>query len=735
MKRLALIGSWRRLGIQAGLLAGLGLAFVGGTEKPAEAGGDCPLEAECTFKKPNFLILLDYSSSMADDFEPGLTRWEAAVEAVNNIITTDNGFFNESMHISLMRFGHDPVPNVDGIPATEDTTIPNDPGAATGYPLLDGQSLDVPWYDVDNVEQGYYECNGEAVTDFLEQIGPPTECQLGQACIGTWTNGAMRLAQSTIAQARVDFPDDLTPMEERFYAVLLLTDGVWHGVDGDTDPGEPPEENPALTAADLFNTDNVATYVVAFGDAAGDGFADEVAMAGGTMTAIAAGAGELEAALEEVVDSIEQEIIIPQCTSGLPRIMVILDASSSMLNVDGVSGAMDETGWDQAREALAGANSIFDVPIIGINNQPVEDLVHLGLLTFGSEAPVEETVLVDYGPCMKDNFAWALEPDTSCGPGCADPWAGPPIIWSFQGPTSPGYPGFDQDTYSRMPQCSLGVQPGLCTGSATYTHRGLELAANNITAYQADPPALYPIDASTVYANILITDGLYDTHSTDAQVEAALADLYTNLDATTYVIGFGDGIGESQLANMACWGSGGSGLPCASGTVPHFTAASQMELEEALDAIIEGLNFDPCCAFNDCSFNPEPTTGEVDPMTSDDDGGSSSAGDTMGLTAGDTTAAGTTQGLDDTSGEPTTTGATASSGEGTSTGAAVTTAPVTTTPVGDSGSDDGDTDTDSAGATDPGGCSCTTDSNAPDGWMFGLFGLGLLSLGRRRRKR
>ncbi|MBL4684565.1 MAG: hypothetical protein JKY37_08255 [Nannocystaceae bacterium] len=354
MKRLALIGSWRRLGIQAGLLAGLGLAFVGGTEKPAEAGGDCPLEAECTFKKPNFLILLDYSSSMADDFEPGLTRWEAAVEAVNNIITTDNGFFNESMHISLMRFGHDPVPNVDGIPATEDTTIPNDPGAATGYPLLDGQSLDVPWYDVDNVEQGYYECNGEAVTDFLEQIGPPTECQLGQACIGTWTNGAMRLAQSTIAQARVDFPDDLTPMEGRFYAVLLLTDGVWHGVDGDTDPGEPPEENPALTAADLFNTDNVATYVVAFGDAAGDGFADEVAMAGGTMTAIAAGAGELEAALEEVVDSIEQEIIIPQCTSGLPRIMVILDASSSMLNVDGASGAMDETGWDQAREALAG---------------------------------------------------------------------------------------------------------------------------------------------------------------------------------------------------------------------------------------------------------------------------------------------------------------------------------------------------------------------------------------------
>ena len=39
MRRLALIGSWRRLGVQAGLLAGLGLAFVGSQEKPAGAGG------------------------------------------------------------------------------------------------------------------------------------------------------------------------------------------------------------------------------------------------------------------------------------------------------------------------------------------------------------------------------------------------------------------------------------------------------------------------------------------------------------------------------------------------------------------------------------------------------------------------------------------------------------------------------------------------------------------------
>lgn len=736
MKKLALIGSWRRLGIQAGLLAGLGLAFVGGTEKPAEAGGECPLEEECTFKKPNFLIIVDYSSSMDENFEPGLTRWEAAVEAINNIITTDNGFFNESMHIALMRFGHDPEPNVEGDPGTENTPINNDPGGMVGYPLLDGNSLDVPWYDTDNVAGGYYECNGQEIIDFLEMLPPPTTCQVGQACIGTWTNGAMQRAQSVIAQTRADFPEDLTPMEERFYAILLLTDGEWHDVDGQGNAGEPPEQNPALTAADLFNIDDVPTYVVALGAAVGLGFADEIAAAGGTTEAIEAGAGELVGALEDVVEDIENSVIIPECVSGLPRLMVILDASSSMLNVTNPmtmmqeAGGMNETGWDQARDALSGDNSIFDVQVAGLSNQPVEDLVHLGLLTFGSEEPPEETILVDYGPCMKDNFGWALDPETSCGPGCADPWGGPPIIWSFQDPGSAMYPGFDQATYSRMPQCSLGVTPNLCTGSATYTHRGLELAANNIINYQMNPPALYPISPATVYANILITDGLYDTYSTDAQVEAAMSDLYNNLDATTYVIGFGDNIDIGQLADMACWGSGGAGLPCAGGSVGHFTAGSQMELEEALQTIIEGLNFDPCCAFNDCSFNPEPTTGEPDPMTSDDDGGSSSTGDSMGVTAGEDTStsdAPTTGGADTTEGSVDTT-----AGDGSSTGVATTMQPLTTAGMDDAGSDD-ESGGEDAGITDPEGCSCTTTDDTPNGWLFGLAGLGLLGLRRRRR--
>ena len=62
MKRLSQIGSWKRLGLQAALLVGLGAAFViNSGEQVATAGPDCLEEGDCTFKKPNFLII------MADD--------------------------------------------------------------------------------------------------------------------------------------------------------------------------------------------------------------------------------------------------------------------------------------------------------------------------------------------------------------------------------------------------------------------------------------------------------------------------------------------------------------------------------------------------------------------------------------------------------------------------------------------------------------------------------------------
>lgn len=135
-----------------------------------------------------------------------------------------------------------------------------------------------------------------------------------------------------------------------------------------------------------------------------------------------------------------------------------------------------------------------------------------------------------------------------------------------------------------------------------------------------DPNFPYPANNSTIYANILITDGQYSGYSTDAQVQAELTQMY-NKGIVTYVIGFGDGVDTpqamAQLNKMADWGSGNM--------LDYYDAGNQMELENAFKMILEGIEFDPCCSFNDCSVNPEPNTDEnecnpLEPDTCSDTG-------------------------------------------------------------------------------------------------------------------
>jgi hypothetical protein len=164
-------------------------------------------------------------------------------------------------------------------------------------------------------------------------------------------------------------------------------------------------------------------------------------------------------------------------------------------------------------------------------------------------------------------------------------------------------------TIAHMPRCDSGLEmfPASCTGSGTYTHRGLQLVRDNQAAYHADAMANGEADGSTQYVNILITDGQYVGFSTDSQVAAPLVAM-ASAGVPTFIVGFGGGLAsevvQEQLVNMAGWG----------GTAQPYFAASQAELELALRSIIEGLNFDPCCQFNDCSENPEPTGGEADPL-------------------------------------------------------------------------------------------------------------------------
>lgn len=703
--------SGHRIALQLGLLAGVGLAFViGGREQPAIAGGDdCPTEDECSFKKPALMILMDYSTSMNEvwDQDTQATRWEVTVDVIKQV-TAPNTFLSDNMRLALIRFGHDPNPGA------AQTMIPNELSG-----IVDGQALDVEW---DDSNEAWYECNGQAIADALDAAGAPMNGSLFG--IGTWTKGALDRSAAEIAQTVADHPED---DGERVYLNVLVTDGAWTGVDGTTTL-TPASQNPAITASDLFDNEGVRTYVVAVaGDPQAEAAADETAMAGGTTEALDGDTPELLAeAVGDVVQSIIDEFVIPECVGGLPRVMVLLDGSSSMLNVMGGTefGAMGQTGWDQARDALAGEMSLFDVEVDG--GQALEDVVHLGLTVFGHNAPGdgEQKLVVQYGPCMRDNFEWALDPVTSCSePGCTDPWGGPPIQWTFQD-GSVVDPEFDQQTISHMPQCA--GNNAFCSGSGTYTHLGLELIKDNQIQYHADsqqPDALYPTNDGTQYVNILITDGQYLGYSTDAQVQAELEAMYAS-GITTYVIGFGDGVNtpqaEAQLQSMAGWGSGG--------VEDFIDADNQLELSAALAGIVNGIDFDPCCAFNDCSVTPEPTTNEPDPVPPPPDTGEEAETEESGMeeTATEDTGMEETATEEDTGMEETATeedtatddpGMTESESES------------------ESESDSGETgipvDDGQPGGPD---CNCSTDGPRRGGPLaVALFAVGGLLLRRRRR--
>jgi hypothetical protein len=720
MKHL-LGSSWQRLGLQIALLSGIGLAFMVGSHRPlvhAEGGGDCPEEGECTFKKPNVMLIVDYSTSMNNvwDLDNDLTRWESAVQSIEYAFQA-NSFLSQNTHVALMRFGHDPSPEAG-------TPIPADSSG-----IVDGQKLDVPWYDAQ--DNSWHECNGPAIAAALTAAGDPLGGDL--VGIGAWTKGAMDHAKIVIDQAIADHPED---DGERPYLLVVVTDGAWNGQDG---TGSPEDQNPAITAANLYDDDGVRTHVIALaGDAEAKLAADQLASAGGTAAAIEADTPALlEQGLAELVQEIIDGVVSPNCAGGVPRIMVLLDASSSMLNVNGgtMAGEPGLTGWDQAREALAGDVSLFDVEVGG-GVATVRDAFHFGLAVFGHgvPAPGEQKILIDYGPCVHDNFAWALDPQSSCTmPGCDDPWAGPPITWTFaDGQQDP--PGFNLPTTSHMPQCSGDTL--YCQGSGTYTHLGLQAVRTHQAAYLAAaqlPNAPFPADEQTLFVNILITDGRYDFYSTDAQVQTELEQMFA-VGITTHVIGYGDGVDTpaaiAQLQTMADWGSGG--------LLDYHDANNQFLLEAALAEIVDGVSFDPCCVVSDCATCPEPRPGEPCPI--DVDTGNGEEPDPVPSDETDTTESTTDESTtdesttDESTTDETTTDETAGETTDETTGDSSGEETTTTGTSDDEIGDDSTSDPGSEGPDQAGDCNCAN-ARSEGSPLGSLLLLGLAGLIRRRRPR
>ncbi|MCY1066591.1 MYXO-CTERM sorting domain-containing protein [Nannocystis sp. RBIL2] len=730
--------TWKRLGLQLGILAGAGLALVGGVE-PSRAAPLCVEEGQCTFTKPVFLIALDYSTAMNEMFDADETRWQRAVAAVQAIVDGDNGYIQGTSMLALMRFGHDPDADQPG------TTIAGD---ASG--LVDGQKVDVPWYDVIDPDKTYFHCNGEAVKAALSAVPPPLAG--APAGIGAWTGGAMERAKALFAEVKADHPEEIGPKERR-PALIVITQGVWSDQEN-TQVLQPPAADPAPVALDMWNNAAIPTFVLSVGDALGTAEAKGLALAGGTGQAVTETSllgDALKAELQKIINQIEP----PICAPAWPRIMFILDGSSSMLNVmgDSVHGAMGQTRWDLLR--TGGIEQALGTSTPLLNGWSFATWSVVGAAVFGDDAPAEQKLLVDYAPCRAGVFHWALDPQTSCeAPGCVDPWGGPPIAWTFQ-TDEIEFPGPTTTVQSHVPRCDLDAQkPGACSGSGSFVHLGLELVQGHLAEARAscmavDAPVI--CDAQTKFYNVLIMDGTYD--SDDAAVQASLEQMVSD-GVRTYVLGLGElaALPEAveQLTMMAAWGSGGA--------LDFFPAGdSQVELQAAFAAIFEHMfeealqtPVDPCCSGLNCGgLDGGGETNEPDPLPdpSDSDGTSSTTGETSSTTEAPVTSTTSTTDASTTSAGPTTdtSTSTAPTTDTPTSGAPTTDGPTTDEPTtggqpgtsapGESGDEPTATDTDSGapGGDAQEGCGCTSGADG-EGVLASLVGVGLLGLGRRRRR-
>lgn len=710
----------RRLLLRS-VLAGLALA------RPATASAaSCAPETQCDVPRPLLLFIVDDSTSMNAMLGADTTRWDATREALIAAVNADNGDLARHTILGLMRFGHDPDPGAPGTTIPGDTSLP---------PLTDGQAIDLRFYDEQAPDQAYFVCGADALTAALTALPAPLQGAL--TGVESWTKGALDRADAYFTQTAADHPLDAGA---RPAAIVLITDGEWTDPTGTVKLG-PPIENPGLTAKALFVNRKIPTYVVALGEAAGQKFADNLASSGGTGSAHDVITQQaLGDALVAVVADVKARLLAPRCSAARPRVMVLLDASSSMLNVDGdtQAGSQGTTGWDQARDTLSGLNSLFDqLTMTGLKSG---DQGLFGLAVFGDVAPPpgEQRVLVDYGTCRKNHVAWALDPGSSCvPPGCTDPWSGPPIAWTFQDGSQLDPPGFLTPTLSHMPRCDLSAEkPLACAGSGAATHLGLQLVQQNLAAYKAlcaAPNADDPCDPDTRFVNILVTDGSYD--ASDAEVQAPLQAMHA-AGVTTRVIGLGDLVDPDQLDLMASWGSGGA--------LPALLAQDQLELESALFAVVDGLDFDPCCPGLGCPVPPDPLPPPDDPICGDGEVAGGEACDDGNDLEGDGCFACQIEG-DTSSG-----GSAGSTGEG-STGAPASSSGTTLSPSTDSGAPTTGsvgattTTTTAAGTTagtsdsagtgplfNPGiGCACATDPEAPPHLLLSML---LIAVARRRRR-
>lgn len=248
----------------------------------------------CPFARPNVLFVLDYSSSMNEEWGNDGTRYLHVREALGNFLTVEVDLARR-MNFALMHYGHDPAP------ATPGTDIDGDVSG-----LVDGHKLDFPW----TVGGQYVPCQNDELAAKIAALVPPSDA--GLIGIGGWTKGALDFALATIQAQRQALAEPLDGPP--FYRIVLITDGGWTSADGQKSLS-PPEDDPVISAQQLRDH-SVKTYAIGLGEAAKTTSVSEVAAAGGTMSAYdAVVPADLPAQLTNVFAAIAAEpgVTPPDC--------------------------------------------------------------------------------------------------------------------------------------------------------------------------------------------------------------------------------------------------------------------------------------------------------------------------------------------------------------------------------------------------------------------------------------
>lgn len=215
-------------------------------------GGGCEdLEAQIEAIPPNMLLVLDRSCSMTDDASPGVTKWQAAVAAINAMTTN---------YADKIRFGLSVFPDIVAPQCTQDAVVvPVAPGSEPAIQTLLTNAL---------VTQDDYFPNGPCVTNI---------------------DTAMEQASQVV---------ELTDPDRANFAVLL-TDGKQAGCSA-----AGGDAGTLQIITDMFAA-GIPTFVIGFGDGVDPAQLDAFAVAGGVPNASpsfydAADQVSLEAALEAI---------------------------------------------------------------------------------------------------------------------------------------------------------------------------------------------------------------------------------------------------------------------------------------------------------------------------------------------------------------------------------------------------------------------------------------------------